>query len=363
MYGTTKAHDVEPITSYNKADRHFNQTRAVRSIKWQEDERPLRRRSQHHYRLKHGTWQGRNFYDVIHWHTPLIRYWEPLENGDEVTSVMYYDSHTSRQFLWAHGWGWQRTFKDTYGNDATAYISARLNTAHNWYEGFMRKGGTMEFTTHLVFDADGRLKTDESLMVPLFGKVSTAEDKERRAARQQEMSMMLDILTTRYHEYAANVRADRGSASAFGGLADASYKTLGSVVLWDLKRTAQTHGLSLTHPEVAKHMEGFLNLGQVVMNMLYGKRVYKKYGYLPSATPNAETADLIPTADDMRASLSRHFMEWTGTVSEGRKAYPLFAESYPRTTYLAQPDMDEVLANELQARFTNLMGRLALSNV
>lgn len=362
MYGQSKAHDVESITSFNKADRHFKETRAVRSIKWQEDERPLRRRSQHHYRLKHGTWQGRNFYDVIHWHTLLIRYWEPLENGDEVTSLMYYDSHTSRQFLWAHGWWWKRPFKDTHGNDATAYISARLNTARNWYEGVMRKDSGMEFTTHLVFNADGRLKTDESLMVPLFGKVSTAEDKERRAQRRQEMSMMLDILTTRYHDYVANVRADRGSASAFGGLTDASYK-MGDLNLFDAKWTVQNYGLSLTHPEVAKRMEDFLKLGQVVMNTLYGKRVYNKYGYLPSATPNAETADLIPTTDDLRTSLSRYFMEWTGTVSEGRKAYPLFAESYPRTTYLAQPDMDDVLANELQARFKNLMGRLALSNV
>ena len=357
-----KAHDVEPITSFNKADRHFKETRAVRSIKWQEDERPLRRRSQHHYRLKHGTWQGRNFYDVIHWHTPLVRYWQPLENGDEVTSVMYYDSHSSRQFLWVHGWGWQRTFKDTQGNDATAYISARLNTARNWYEGFMRKNSAMEFTTHLVFNADGRLKTDESLMVPLFAKVSTAEDKERRAQRRQEMSMMLDILTTRYHDYVANIRADRGSAGAFGGLTDASYK-MGTLNLWDIKRVAQTHGLSLTHPEVANHMESFLKLGQLVMNTLYGKRVYSKYGYLPSATPNADTVDLIPTTDSLRTSLSRYFMEWTGTVSEGRNAYPLFAESYPRTTYLAQPDMDEVLANKLQARFKNLTARLAMSNV
>jgi hypothetical protein len=197
----------------------------------------------------------------------------------------------------------------------------------------------------------------------LFSKVSTAEDKARRAEKRQEMSMLLDILTTRYHEYVANLRADRGSASAFGGLIDASHKVLGSGNMHDLKWVSQAHGLSLSHPEVAKRMEGFLNLGQVVMNTLFGKRVYMKYGYLPSATPNAETADLIPTADDMRTSLSRHFMEWTGTVSEGRKAYPLFAESYPRTTYLAQPDMDVVLANKLQARFKNLMGRLALSNV
>ena len=175
--------------------------------------------------------------------------------------------------------------------------------------------------------------------------------------------MMLDILTTRYHDYVANVRADRSSAGAFGGLDDASFKTYGSVILWDIKRVAQTHGLSLAHPEVAKHMEGFLKLGQVVMNTLYGKRVYKKYGYLPCATPTQETLDLVPTTDDLRASLSRYFMEWTGTVSEGRKAYPLFAESYPRTTYLAQPDMDDVLANKLQARFTNLTARLAMSNV
>ena len=361
MYCTDKAHEVEPIISYNKADRHFNETRAVRSIRWQEDERPLRRRSQHHYRLKHGTWQGRNFYDVIHHSTPLIRYWAPLENGDEVVSLLHYDSYTSRNFLYAHGWGYQRFFQGPNGMQHCVRTSTYLNQARDWYG-----DRNTQFTTHLVFNADRRLRADESLMIPLFRKTSTGTDKEERKAMRERAEMMLNLLPLHHQQYINNAKCSERVGRPFGGYDDAMYGATDTLKheYSTLKYHIKTQGPDLTQPNVAAVVPAWISFGQVVFNTLWSKRVYAactswdtfrqaKYLY----------ANLMPTADDVVKAVQKELLVWVCPDSRGRKPYDLFAFEYPRSVWHSKSENHPDLHNMLQRRYRDLMGRLALSNV
>ena len=352
MY-SSKAHDVEPITSYNKADRHFKETRAVRSIKWQEDERPLRRRSQHHYRLKHGTWQGRNFYDVIHWDTPLIRYWQPFINGDLLVDLRCWDSQSSRGFLWAHGWGWSKSLTTTTGEEVRYIASQYPQQARDWFG-----DNNTRFTTRLVFNANGKLKADESLMVPVFRKVSTDSNKEERDKAKRDMEMLVSVLTMRYSDYAANCRYSNGAGRSFGGLEDTSAVTHN---IHNTRFLLRAHGCDLANPEINSRMEKFLRFGQAVFDTAASKRAFKD-GYT-----RANTGEAIPTyhlnIDEFRERLTKYMLDFTGVHSTGRKPYELFAKEYPRTLYSGKADQHPDLHNELQRRYRDLTARLAMSNV
>lgn len=195
MYGN-KAYDCASIRNYHAAERHFNETKPVKSRKgaWGSDERPLRRRSQHHYRLKHGTWQGRNFFDLMHYQTTLVRYWEPLANGNEVVSLLYHNSISSRDFMSAHYWYGYNKLDTTTGKTVAVPVSTS-SYARAW--GFDDKFDR-PFSAHLVMEAGRKLVKDQSVMVPLASPIASEHLKERRAMVRKELTIIKDIMLMQF---------------------------------------------------------------------------------------------------------------------------------------------------------------------
>jgi len=269
MYGN-RAYECESIRNYHGAERHFKETKPVRSEKWRSDERPLRRRSQHHYRLQHGTWQGRNFYDVIHHRTPLIRYWQPFDNGDCAVSLYYYASLSSRDFMSAHGWGGWNSLPSTTGTRVCVPLSQAAGGAF-WFQGSMSPVFDTEFTAHLVFDESGRLKTDESVMVPVCKYASSSEDKEYRARIRQEIKIFKDILLMQFNRIRDNVTYSRYEAAPFSSSNTTSsqeYRTI-NLLLGD-----KLNGVTLDEHANGQLMQALIGVGQPVYNTLSAKSAY-----------------------------------------------------------------------------------------
>jgi len=220
MYGN-KAYDCASIRNYHAAERHFNETKPVNSRKgiWGSDERPLRRRSQHHYRLKHGTWQGRNFYDLMHYETALVRYWEPLANGDEVVSLLYHNTISSRDFMGAHYWYGYNKLDTTTGKTVAVPVSTS-SYARAW--GFDHKFDR-PFSVHLVMEAGRKLVEDQSLMVPLASPVASGPLKERRARVRKELTVIKDIMLMQFGRL-----SEREELDYYKGLPFSSSKAVGT---------------------------------------------------------------------------------------------------------------------------------------
>jgi hypothetical protein len=198
MYGN-KAHECASIRNYAAAERHFNETKPVKSRtgKWDSDERPLRRRSQLHYRLKHGTWQGRNFYDLVHYETTLIRYWEPFDNGDAVVSLLHHGSISSRDFMSAHYWYALKKFDTATSELVYAGVCSAHGTLNLWFDGKEGAFGKC-FSTHLVLTPEGRLDTTASVMVPIAAPMVSEHRKGLRGAVRKEIAVIKDILLMQF---------------------------------------------------------------------------------------------------------------------------------------------------------------------
>ena len=270
MY-SNRAYECKPICNYNAAERHTNETKPVRSEKWRSDERPLRKRSQYHYRLQHGTWQGRNFYDVIHHRTPLIRYWEPFDNGDHVVSLFYWNSMSSRDFMSAHRWGGWNRLTTTTGTEVCMPLSSAATSAR-WFQGSFESpfDGT-NFTAHLVFDESRKLKVDESVTVPVCKSVSSDHDKAYRARIRHEIRVFKDIMLIQFQRIRDSVDYSHRDGTPFQETRTTrsdEYRTI-RVLL-----TKKINGADLDNAENARLMQALIDVGQHVYNSLASKSAY-----------------------------------------------------------------------------------------
>ena len=366
MYGN-KAYDCESIRNYNGADRHFKETKPVRSEKWRSDERPLRRRSQHHYRLQHGTWQGRNFYDVIHHRTPLIRYWQPFDNGDYGVSLYYYASVSSRDFMSAHRWGGWNRLTSTTGEEVCVPLSQAAGGAF-WFQGGMSGPFDTDFTAHLVFDESGRLKTGESVMVPVCKYASSSEDKEYRALIRQEIKIFKDILLVQFNRIRDNVKYSRYEATPFSP-SDTSnsqeYRTIGAL-LGD-----KLIGKTLDDGRNGILMQALISVGQLVYNTLSSKSAYSagclQYDWR-SRTTTIKPEFEQPSFDAFIKAFERTVIKAVGgdrtsepVLINGSGLFPM-VDDVPRKyrfAPVAESSSNPDVHNVLRARFVDFQNRLS----
>ena len=366
MYGN-KAYDCESIRNYNGADRHFKETKPVRSEKWRSDERPLRRRSQHHYRLQHGTWQGRNFYDVIHHRTPLIRYWQPFDNGDYGVSLFYYASVSSRDFMSAHGWGGWNGLTSADGTKVCVPLSQAAGGAF-WFQGGMSGPFDTDFTAHLVFNESGRLKTGESVMVPVCKYGSSSADKEYRALIRQEIKIFKDIMLVQFNRIRDNVKYSRYEAMPFSP-SDTSnsqeYRTIGALLGDKLL------GKTLDDGRNGILMQALISVGQLVYNTLSSKSAYSagclQYDWR-SRTTTIKPEFEQPSFDAFIKAFERTVIKAVGgdrtsepVLINGSGLFPM-VDDVPRKYRFApvaecasNPDVHNVL----RARFVDFQNRLS----
>jgi hypothetical protein len=366
MYGN-KAWQCESIRNYAAAERHFNETKPVKSRKgtWGSDERPLRRRSQHHYRLKHGTWQGRNFYDLVHYQTTLVRYWEPLANGDEVVSLLYHNSISSRDFMAAHYWHGYNRLDTTTGTTVAVPVSTS-SYARAW--GFDDKFDR-PFSAHLVMEAGRKLIKDQSVMVPLASPIASEHLKERRAMVRKELTIIKDIMLIQFGRLSEREELDYQL-----GLPFSSSKAVGSTDWRTIKNLlADKIHSGIDTQEANELTQALIGIAEDVYDTLASRLAYSEGTVLPRwklrANPNATTEPATkPTFEQFIKAYERTIMTALNLndaddlrLIDDNGLFPAH-DNVPQSRRFASPKLGGLsnnLINTLVARVDELANRLS----
>ena len=365
MYGN-KAHECASIRNYAAAERHFNETKPVKSRtgKWDSDERPLRRRSQLHYRLKHGTWQGRNFYDLVHYETTLIRYWEPFDNGDAVVSLLHHGSISSRDFMSAHYWYALKKFDTTTNELVYAGVCSAHGTLNLWFDG--REGAFGKcFSTHLVLTPEGRLDTTASVMVPVASPVVSEHRKGLRVAVRKEIAVIKDIMLMQFDRL-----SERDNLSYSLGRPFSESKAVNTAE-WSLINnllSRKAYGGGITSEQEVTLTHALIDIANAVYDTLASRIAYSEGAIKPKwliARTGEPPPPTKPTFDQFIKAYERVII---GAVRldkpddqrllNGDGLFPP-TRIYPRTARFALPDKGSFVYNVLPARIDTLVNRLS----
>lgn len=361
-----KAHECASIRNYAAAERHFNQTKPVKSRtgKWDSDERPLRRRSQLHYRLKHGTWQGRNFYDLVHYQTTLIRYWEPFDNGDAVVSLLHHGSTSSRDFMSAHYWYALKKFDTTTNDLVYAGVCGAHGALNLWFDVRERAFGKC-FSTHLVLTPEGKLDTTASVMVPVASPMVSEHRKGLRAAVRKELAIIKDIMLMQFGRLSERDECEYRLGQPF------SESKAVNTAEWDRINallSEKAYGSGITSEEEVTLTHALIDIADAVYDTLASRIAYSEGTIKPkwlAAKTGEPPPSTKPTFDQFIKAYERVIM---GAVRldkpddqrllNGDGLFPP-TRTYPRTARFALPDKDSFVYNVLPARIDALVSRLS----
>jgi hypothetical protein len=184
MYGFTSSINYLPaLHTYEKAQEFFNRTKPMRSGCMESHERPMHPRRGGIYkkfRVAKVEVDGHEAYDLIFYHTPVIRLFKPNPDGTRHVSIRYYNTISTREFMRRQGW-WRAGLITT--NGSMALIE---------YTHFFNSSPSVFFT----LDAKGALIVERSWHAPLCKFISSAEDKQQRKDFKRILQTVFDMLHT-----------------------------------------------------------------------------------------------------------------------------------------------------------------------
>jgi hypothetical protein len=191
---SNSVHNIFPVRGFPQARRFFESTRKPpRSKRWEEHQRPLYKVSAPHYRIErfYGETGVEKHYDIVHYRTPLLRYFHPEADGSQVVLVNYYNSLTSRQLI---GRMWHSI---GYGIASTAgkrlHIPIRRACNHDYTAD---NGVTVPqgWSALLTYREDGFLDVTRSAHAPVHVFRTSAERKEERSIFFAQIKPYVDVL-------------------------------------------------------------------------------------------------------------------------------------------------------------------------
>ena len=252
---TANFNQVCAVHKYEDADRFFNKITPVRSAKWDEDQRPLGRRTAWHYRLERG--QDAAYYDVCLYHTKMIRYVKPDQHGYREVYIRGHDSQTSRQFI-------SHNVRQAYGGHGARFNDTEGVLRYVPFSPRFRYTESSPFSAHLVFDPNGKLIVERSSHVPVHRRVVTPEQSAARAQLRAQLKTISMLAVLRMDTYRAN--AEWQEVGAYR-------ETLAKRVIADLKHAVHRFGHDLNDPDFVQTI--LEDLGQKVFDNLYSQHLTK----------------------------------------------------------------------------------------
>ena len=201
--------------NYDEAVGTFAMRVAVRSNKWQPNERPLDPRPQTKHRLIEGSNEYGKYFDIKLYQTVMARFYEPkVEDGKRVERRLYmgHSSQTSKQFMYHTlrvdvGANKQRDSDDMYSDES---IIMPIYTEH-----FMKDDG-VPFSLDSYW-VDGVLDPTRSRHTPHYRLVADTDVRKfkQRVAAHFEPYIMLAQM--RMPEFKAECNIDYRLGQKFGG--------------------------------------------------------------------------------------------------------------------------------------------------
>lgn len=246
---------VKSLNTYARADNWFNERKQVRSKAWSIHERPT---------APKGTDQrGRlirdpmgEYYDIVLYTTTMARLFKPeVINGQRIERRYYlgYASPLSCQFM----------------NNALhihPLNSVAVEGKRRAVPIYTRSMPDSDFSAELVY-VDDELDLEQSKHTRHFRRVSTTEDKARRAEVAKRFESYIMLAQMRLPEFEASAVLSARSGAPFGG--DPSGKHKYSVALPEIFEG---------NPDPADTNE-FFEMCQMVYTTMASKRGYDQSGF------------------------------------------------------------------------------------
>jgi len=315
--------------NYDEALATFAMRGAVRSSKWQPNERPLDPKPVSHHRLIQGSNEYGNYFDIKLYQTIMARFYEPkVEDGKRVERRLYmgHASQTSRQFM-SH----------------TLRVECGVNSL--WSDGVHADERTIMpiYTKHFMVDGDndtpfsldavyvdGVLDTAQSEHTPHYRLVADKDVRQfkQRVAAHFEPYIMLAQM--RMPEFKAECKLDYRLGQAFGGEGFNRAYYMAIQEMWESPEPRQ------------QDIDVFFEMCQKAYDVIASKRGTKQAdfnikGYWYSRNNTESSIDELAKpieANEFRRALLDRIQKYVGSNSmkkpEEVKQFPKHSE-YPRS--------------------------------
>lgn len=307
---------IKTLNTYARADDWFNERKQVRSTNWQANERPTAP-SGTDARGRLIRCQDGEYYDITLYKTAMARLFKPeVIDGQRVERRSYlgYATALSSTFM------------------AAAFRLHPVN--HEYINGerrvvpiYTRSMPHSDFSAELVY-VDGVLDLKQSAHTRHFKRVSTTDDKARRAEVAKRFEPYILLAQMRLPEFEASAVLSSRAGAPFGG--DPSGKHKHSVALPRLFEG---------DPDLASTNE-FFEMCQMVYTTMASKRAYDQSGFQLGSSWSNKTADPASklerpiTPDEFRRGLlSRINLAMDVDKRSGQEEIPQFVveSEYPRS--------------------------------
>ena len=315
--------------NYDEAVGTFAMRGAVRSSKWQPNERPLDPRPVSHHRLIEGSNEYGKYFDVKLYQTVMARFYEPkVEDGKRVERRLYmgHSSQTSKQFMYYTlrvdvGANRQRDSDDMYSDES---IIMPIYTEH-----FMKDEG-VPFSLDSYW-VDGVLDPTRSRHTPHYRLVADKDVRQFKAKVAAHFEPYIMLAQMRMPEFKAECKLDYKYGQAFGGEGYNRAYYMAIQEMWN-------------NPEpMQQDIDVFFEMCQSAFNIIASKRGADQEGFQMAGSWYNRNTSTDNTVDDLkkpiemvefrRAILDR-IQKYVGSNSlkkpEEVKQFPRNSE-YPRS--------------------------------
>lgn len=309
MFSSTMR-ELPQIINYEIADRFFTNSRRPRSSRWADDQRPLRKVAQTHYRIERKN-DGEH-YDLVLYGTVMGRLYRPAEDGSQRRLYINHYSQTSKQFL-DRVCDMREVNRKLSTTGEIVIAPMYMRECVTDYDG---KG----FSIDMTFTNTG-LDVSRSKHTPHVKFVSTDADKAERKRILKNFENYVMLAVMRLPEFKANVHLDSRHGQPFsnGGLHNAHFKD--ALLSIDAGTESQSEAAM------------FFELCQGTYDTLASKRGYKQKNfilpsqYFRSQAVNSNINDLeqpITEKDFVKSVNTRLLKILHGDVKSGKQPIPQF---------------------------------------
>lgn len=197
------------VSTYELADKWFNERKQVRSTAWGAHERPTAPKGTDPRGRLIRRHDG-DHYDVVLYRTVMARLYKPqVIDGQRIEHrcFMGYGSPLSREFM-------------SLALNLSPINGVFVNGKRCILPIYDRNIPGSDFSTELVY-VNGVLDTAQSRHTPHYKRVSTDEDKKRRAAIAKEFETYILLAQLRIPEFEVNVNLANSIGAPFSGAGNA----------------------------------------------------------------------------------------------------------------------------------------------
>lgn len=373
MFGIN-TYNIATIQNYGQAHAFFNEAHyPARSKKWLPHQRPLRNTSSPHLRIEKGEHLGLQYYDLVLYQTPLVRYFEPNADGEQAVWLKNHYTNSSQRFLWNARWWDGKKMVNTEGREFPLQLSGQLNLARNLWDD--------EFTCKLVMTAGGCVIESKSAHIPFARKRSTATHRAKRKQLRESMAMLFDMMEMQYQSFISDIEIDEYQGRPFTLRATVGLKATTA------EQLRKADFASLTPDEMTELVHFSTKSCHKIAASIVNRRAYNyptpsqtswqtnhemadrgdlpKHGMALSAHSKEVQAVLTPTWDDISKALNLDLLYAAGLADgDDYVPYPQFASQVARKRYYlhaggtSHEDLWAGLGEELYCKLTNRKGKV-----